>query len=109
MLNLIGSVPSVSSCRLKYPNFFKALNQSKEGEQVYIRFYNAADSLLKNSATIAKLGLATTGTAILTQTLVTAASYALDLYRGDITVEEFKDRIVEAAVSAGIAAPVPPL
>jgi hypothetical protein len=76
------------------------------GEQVYIRFYNAADSLFKNSATIAKLGLATTGTAILTQTLVTAASYALDLYRGDITVKEFKDRIVEAAVSTGIAAPI---
>jgi hypothetical protein len=87
-------------------NLKRGARNMSGGEQVYIRLYNAADSLLKNSATIAKLGLATTGTAILTQALVTAASYALDLYRGEITVEEFKDRIVEAAVSAGIAAPI---
>jgi hypothetical protein len=87
-------------------NLTRAAKDMNGGEQVYIRFYNATDSLLKNSATIAKLGLATTGTAILTQTLVTAASYALDLYREDITAEEFKDRIVEAAVSAGITAPI---
>jgi hypothetical protein len=87
-------------------NLKRGARDMSGGEKVYIRFYNAADSLLKNSTTIAKLGLATTGTAILTQTLVTAASYALDLYRGDITVEEFKDRIVEAAVSTGIAAPM---
>ncbi|UBF30791.1 HNH endonuclease (plasmid) [Kovacikia minuta CCNUW1] len=76
------------------------------GEQVYIRFYNAVDSIVKNSGTIAKLGLTATGTAVLTQAVVTAVSYALDLYRGDITVEEFRDRIVEAAVSAGIATPI---
>jgi len=76
------------------------------GEQVYIRFHNAFESLLQNSGTIAQLGLAATGTAIVTQALVTAASYALDLYRGDITIEEFKDRIIAAAVSAGIATPL---
>jgi hypothetical protein len=76
------------------------------GEQVYIRFHNAVESLLQNSGTIAQLGLATTGTAIITQALVTATSYALDLYRGDITVEEFSDRIVAAAVSAGITTPI---
>lgn len=76
------------------------------GEQVYIRFYNAIDSIVKNSGTIAKLGLTATGTAVLTQAVVTAASYALDLHRGDITVEEFRDRIVAAAVSAGIATPI---
>ncbi|HEY9736105.1 MAG TPA: HNH endonuclease, partial [Trichocoleus sp.] len=38
------------------------------GEQLYIRCYNAVDSLLKNSTTIASLGLAATGTAVLTQT-----------------------------------------
>jgi hypothetical protein len=76
------------------------------GEQIYIRFYNAVDSIVKNSGTIAKLGLTATGTAVLTQAVVTAISYALDLYRGDITVEEFRDRVVGAAVSAGIAAPI---
>lgn len=76
------------------------------GEQVYIRFYNAVDSIVKNSGTIARLGITATGTAILTQAIVTAVSYALDLYRGDITVEEFRDRVVNAAISAGIATPV---
>ena len=73
------------------------------GEQTYIRFYNAVDSVLKNSTTIARLGLAATGTAVLTQALVTALAYTLDLYRGDITVDEFRDKIAAAAVSAGIA------
>ncbi len=76
------------------------------GEQVYIRFYNAIDSIVKNSGTIAKLGLTATGTAVLTQAVVTAVSYALDLHRGDITVEEFRDLIVAAAVSTGIATPI---
>jgi hypothetical protein len=76
------------------------------GEQVYIRVYNAIDSIVKNSGTIAKLGLTATGMAILTQAVVTAVSYALDLHRGDITVEEFRDRIVAAAVSAGITTPI---
>lgn len=75
-------------------------------EQLYIRFYNAVDSVLKNSATIAKLGIAATGTAVLTQALVTALSHTLDLHRGDITAEEFRDKIVEAAVSAGILTPI---
>ncbi len=75
-------------------------------EQLYIRLYNAVDSLLKNSATVAKLGLAATGTAVATQAVVTALSYTLDLYRGDITIEEFRDKIVEAAMSAGIATPI---
>ena len=75
-------------------------------EQIYIRFYNAVDSIVKNSGAIAKLGITATGTAVLTQAVVTAVSYALDLYRGDITVEEFRNLVVEAAVSAGIAAPI---
>jgi hypothetical protein len=87
-------------------NLSRGATNMTGGEQVYIRFYNAADSILKNSATIASLGLAATGSAILTQTLITAAAYALDLYREDITAEEFKNRIVEAAVSAGITTPI---
>ncbi|MBD2114299.1 MULTISPECIES: HNH endonuclease [Cyanophyceae] len=75
-------------------------------EQVYIRLYNAVDSVLKNSLTIGKLGLAATGTAVLTQAVVTAVAYTLDLHRGDITAEEFRDKIVAAAVSAGIATPI---
>ncbi len=76
------------------------------GEQAYIRCYNAVDSIVKNSGTIAKLGLASTGAAILTQTVVTAVSYTLDLYRGDMTVEEFRDRILESAITTGITAPI---
>jgi hypothetical protein len=76
------------------------------GEQIYIRFYNAVDSVLKNSTTVARLGLAATGTAVLTQALTTALAYTLDLYRGDITADQFRDKIVAAALSAGIATPI---
>jgi hypothetical protein len=75
-------------------------------EQLYIRFYNAIDSILKNSTTIAKLGVTATGTAVLTQALVIALAYTLDLHRGEITVEEFRGKIIEAAISAGIATPI---
>jgi hypothetical protein len=87
-------------------NIRRGARAMTSGEQVYIRFYNAVDSVLKNSTTIAQLGITATGTAVLTQAVVTAAAYALDLYRGDITVEEFRDRVVAAAVSAGIATPI---
>ncbi len=76
------------------------------GEQGYIRFYNAIDSILKNSTTVAKLGITATGTAVLTQAIVTALAYTLDLHRGDITPEAFKGKLTEAAVSAGIATPI---
>jgi hypothetical protein len=76
------------------------------GEQLYIRVYNAVDSILKNSTTIAKLGITATGAAVVTQAVVTAISYSLDLYRGDITIEEYRDRVLEAAISAGMMAPV---
>ncbi|MEH1792189.1 HNH endonuclease [Nostoc sp.] len=76
------------------------------GEQFYIRVYNAVDSIVTNSGTIARLGITATGTAILTQVVVTAISYSLDLYRGDITVEEYKNLIFEAAKAAGIATPI---
>lgn len=87
-------------------NIRRGARMMTAGEQVYIRFYNAVDSVLKNSATIAKLGVTATGTAILTQAVITAAAYALDLYRGEITIEEFRDRIVDAAIRAGIATPI---
>ena len=70
-------------------------------EQLHIRFHNAIDSVLKNSTTIAKLGVTATGTAVLTQALVTALAYTLDLYRGDITAEEFREKITAAAISPG--------
>jgi hypothetical protein len=76
------------------------------GEQFYIRVYNAVDSIVSNSGTIARLGITATGTAILTQVIVTAISYSLDLYRGDITVEEYKNLVLEAAKAAGIATPI---
>ena len=87
-------------------NIRRGANQMTHQEQLYIRFSNAVDSVLKNSTTIAKLGVTATGTAVLTQALVTALAYTLDLYRGDITVEEFREKIVEAAVSAGILTPI---
>jgi len=31
------------------------------GEQIYIRFYNAVDSIVKSSEAIAKLGITATG------------------------------------------------
>ncbi len=77
-----------------------------DGEQVYIRVYNAVDSIVKNSTTIAQLGVVATGTAILTQAVVMAISYSLDLYRGDITVEKYRDLILEEVVKTGIASPI---
>lgn len=76
------------------------------GEQFHIRVYNAIDSIIVNSGTIARLGITATGTAILTQVIVTAISYSLDLYRGDITVDKYKELIFEAAKAAGIATPI---
>lgn len=87
-------------------NIRRGANQMTGQEQLYIRFSNAVDSVLKNSTTITKLGVTATGTAVLTQALVTALSYTLDLYRGDITVEEFREKIVDAAVSAGVLTPI---
>jgi hypothetical protein len=75
-------------------------------EQFYIRVYNAVDSIIVNSGAIARLGITATGTAILTQVVVTAISYSLDLYRGDITVDEYKNLIFETAKQAGIATPI---
>jgi hypothetical protein len=76
------------------------------GEQFYIRVYNAVDSIISNSGTIARLGITATGSAILTQVIVTAISYSLDLYRGEITVEQYKNLILETAKAAGIATPI---
>jgi hypothetical protein len=87
-------------------NIRRGARTMTEGEQLYIRFYNAIDSVLKNSATVAKLGVTATGTAVLTQAVVTALAYTLDLHRGDITPEAFKGKITEAAISAGIATPL---
>lgn len=87
-------------------NIRRGARTMTEGEQHYIRFYNAVDSILKNSTTIAKLGVTATGTAVLTQAIVTALSYTLDLHRGDITQVEFKGKVTEAAISAGITTPI---
>jgi hypothetical protein len=76
------------------------------GEQVYIRVYNAVESIISNSGTIARLGITATGTAILTQVVVTAISYSLDLYRGDITVEDYQHLIFSNAATTAIATPI---
>ncbi len=87
-------------------NIRRGANVMTGGEQIYIRIYNAVDSILLNSATIARMGLTTTGVAILTQVTITALSYSLDLYRGDISIEEYKKLIVETATQAGITTPI---
>lgn len=38
--------------------------------------------------------------------MVTALAYTLDLHRGEITVDEFRGKITDAAISAGIATPI---
>ncbi len=91
---------------VRWANRARGAEVMTPGEQFYIRLYNGVDSVVKNSAAIARLGLTATGTAILTQALVTALAYSLDLYRGEITVEEFRDRITTAALEAGIATPI---
>lgn len=72
-------------------------------ELLVVRVHNALTSIVENSGTIARLGLTSLGLAVLTQTCVTAIAYLLDLHRGDITVEEFRDKILVAAKEAGIA------
>lgn len=76
------------------------------GEQFQIRVYNAVDSIVVNSRVIALSGISATGTAVISQVVVIAISYSLDLYRGDITVDEYKELIFEAAKQAGIATPI---
>lgn len=87
-------------------NIRRGANTMTGGELISIRIYNAIDSIIANSGTIAKLGITATGTAIITQSVVTAIAYSLDLYRGDITVEEYRSRILDAAIQSGIAAPI---
>ncbi len=76
------------------------------GERVYIRIYNAIDSIVKNSTTIAKLGVVATGTAVLTQAVVVSISYSLDLYRQEITVEEYKNLVTQEVIRTGISTPI---
>ncbi|GJD22572.1 unknown protein [Rivularia sp. IAM M-261] len=87
-------------------NIRRGANIMTPGEQAYIRVYNAVDSILRNSATIAKLGIKATGAAMLTQAIVVAVSYSLDLQRGDITVEQYKDLIIQEVIKTGIATPI---
>lgn len=77
-----------------------------ESEQVFIRIHNALDSILRNSGTIARMGLKVTVLATLRPVMVVALAYSLDLYRGDITVDEYKELICETAKSVGLATPV---
>ncbi len=76
------------------------------GEQFHLRVYNAVDSIAVNSRTIALSGMTATGTAVLSQVVIIAISYSLDLYRGDITIDEYKELIIEAAKQAGISTPI---
>ena len=87
-------------------NISRGARVMTDGEKVYLRIYNAVDSIIKNSTTLAKLGVVATGTAILTQAVVTAISYSLDLYRGDITVEEYKNLILQEVARTGITTPI---
>lgn len=91
---------------LGHANQARGAQVMTSGEQFYIRVYNGVDSMLRNSTAIARLGLAATGTAVITQAVVTALAYTLDLHRGDITPKEFRDKIMTAALEAGIATPV---
>ncbi len=84
-------------------NMARGSRNMTPAEQLVIRVYNAVDVLCANSATLARLGLTSLGISVITQTCVTAIAYALDLQRGEITVEEFRDRVLQAARDAGIA------
>lgn len=72
-------------------------------EQMLVRFRNGVDAFIGNSKVIARLGLSATAMAVLVQSIVTAFSYTLDLQRGDISVQEFKEKVQQAAVDAGIS------
>ncbi|MBE9010238.1 HNH endonuclease [Pseudanabaenaceae cyanobacterium LEGE 13415] len=76
------------------------------GEQLYIRISNAIESIVENSGAIAKLGFDVTLTATLTQVTVVALSYSLDLYRGDITVQEYRSLVLDTAKRVGISTPI---
>lgn len=73
------------------------------GGLLTVRIHNALSSIIANSDTIARVGLTSLGIAVLTQTVVTALAYTLDLQRGAITVEEYKDKVLTSAKTAGIA------
>lgn len=87
-------------------NIRRGARTMTNGEQVYIRLYNAVDSILRNSGTIARMGITVTFTATLTQVIVVAIAYSLDLYRGDITIDEYRESIWETAKSVGLSTPI---
>ncbi|NDJ17554.1 HNH endonuclease [Myxacorys almedinensis] len=87
-------------------NIRRSAQAMTSGEQVYIRIYNAVDSIVRNAGAIAPMGITVTFTATLTQVIVTAIAYSLDLYRGDMTIEEYQQLILETAKSVGLSTPI---
>ncbi len=87
-------------------NIARGARTMTDGERVFIRVHNALGSILHNSGTLARMGLKVTILATLSQVMVVALAYSLDLYRGDITVEKYKELILETAKSVGLTTPV---
>jgi hypothetical protein len=87
-------------------NIHRGAQAITSGEQGYIRIYNAVDSILRNSGTIAQMGITVTLTATLTQVIVVAIAYSLDLSRGDITIEEYKQLILDTVKRVGLSTPI---
>lgn len=87
-------------------NIRRGAKTMTDTERVLIRVHNALDSVLRNSGTLARMGLKVTLLATLSQVIVVALAYSLDLYRGDITVEEYKKLLLETAKSVGLSTPV---
>lgn len=87
-------------------NLRRGARTMTSGEQIYIRIYNAVDSILRNSGAISRMGISVTFTATLTQVIVVALSYSLDLYRSEMTIEQYRDLIWETAKSVGLSTPI---
>lgn len=73
-------------------------------ELVCSRLYNAAEGVVQNSSTIAKLGLQSSAVAVLIDSLVEAELHAMDLAAGEISIEEFLSYIQESATRTAISA-----
>ena len=73
-------------------------------DQILSRFYNGAEAVVQNSATIAKLGLKTTAIAVLIDAIVETEIHAIDLANGTITIEEFLADLQTSASRTAISA-----
>ena len=60
-MDLITLAAAQAIAKIALDNLQRGARVMSGGEQIYIRFYNAVDAIVKSSGAIAKLGITATG------------------------------------------------